>query len=76
MDSQHFICPLANQSKSLSDDWLDNQDVTMQLHISLRTLQELRSKGVIPYTKLGNKVYYRRADIENLLNANFNYGHK
>ncbi|MCR4801092.1 MAG: helix-turn-helix domain-containing protein [Bacteroidales bacterium] len=76
MDSQHFVCPLANQSKSLSDDWLDNQDVTMQLHISLRTLQELRSKGVIPYTKLGNKVYYRRADIENLLKANFNYGHK
>lgn len=76
MDSQTFICPLANQSQSLSDTWLDNQDVTMQLHISLRTLQELRSKGVIPYTKLGNKIYYRRADIDSLLTSNITYGRK
>lgn len=73
MNQHPFICPFA-KSRKLSDDWLDNQDVTLQLHISLRTLQELRSKGVVPYTKLGNKIYYRRVDIENLLKSNIHYG--
>jgi hypothetical protein len=74
MDNQPFVCPFAKTTK-LSDNWIDNQDVTTQLHISLRTLQELRTRGVIPYTKLGNKIYYKRQDIEDVLNSNFQKPH-
>ncbi|MCQ2606273.1 MAG: helix-turn-helix domain-containing protein [Bacteroidales bacterium] len=72
--NQPFVCPFAKTTK-LSDNWIDNQDVTTQLHISLRTLQELRTRGVIPYTKLGNKIYYKRQDIEDVLNSNFQKPH-
>ena len=52
-------------------DWLDNQDVMLALHVSLRTLQTLRSNGTLPYSRINNKIYYRRRDIEQLLNDNY-----
>ena len=52
-------------------DWLDNQDVMLALHISLRSLQTLRSNGTLPYTRINNKIYYRRCDIEQILNDNY-----
>ncbi len=53
------------------NEWIDNQDVMQALHISPRTLQTLRSNGTLPYSRINNKIYYRRKDVENLLNANY-----
>lgn len=53
------------------DDWIDNQDVMMMLHISLRSLQSLRSNGILPYSRINNKIYYLRRDVEKLLNDNY-----
>ena len=52
-------------------DWIDNQDVMLALHISQRTLQTLRSNGTLPYSRINNKIYYRRQDVEKLLNDNY-----
>lgn len=52
-------------------EWMDNQDVMLTLHISLRSLQTLRSNGTLPYSRIRNKIYYRRRDIERLLNENY-----
>lgn len=52
-------------------DWLDNQDVMQALHVSCRTLQTLRSNGTLPYSRINNKIYYRRQDIERILNDNY-----
>lgn len=53
------------------NDWIDNQDVMQALHISCRTLQTLRSNGTLPYSRINNKIYYRRQDIERILNDNY-----
>ena len=53
------------------NDWIDNQDVMHALHISCRTLQTLRSNGTLPYSRINNKIYYRRQDIERILNDNY-----
>lgn len=45
-------------------EWLDNQDVCRILGISLRTLQNYRDKGLIPYSQIGHKCYYKSTDIE------------
>jgi hypothetical protein len=61
-------------TKPLTDkleDWLDNQDVMQVLHISSRTLQTLRSNGILPFSRIGNKLYYRRFDIQKLLSNNY-----
>lgn len=53
------------------EDWLDNQDVAKMLHMSYRTLQKLRSEGILPYSRIKGKIYYRRQDIQKLMADNF-----
>lgn len=53
------------------EDWIDNQDVMQILHISPRTLQSLRSNGTLPYSRINNKIYYRRQDIRKILADNY-----
>ena len=58
------------EQKELSD-WLDSQDVMQALHISPRTLQTLRTNGSLPFSRIGNKIYYRRSDILKTLSDNY-----
>lgn len=53
------------------EEWLDNQDVMQLLHICPRTLQTLRSNGTLPFSRIGNKLFYRRADIQQILKDNY-----
>jgi len=65
------FCPNNPVEKKELLDWLDNQDVMQALHISLRTLQTLRSNGTLPFSRIGNKIYYRRQDIIKILSDNY-----
>ena len=47
--------------------WIDNQQACLRLSASKRTLQNLRDSGLLPFTKMGAKVYYKPADIEKML---------
>ena len=53
-----------NQDK---EKWLGNDDVCGLLQISKRTLQSYRDNGILPYSQIGRKCYYRVSDIENLV---------
>jgi hypothetical protein len=53
------------------EDWIDGQDVMHLLHISPRTLQTLRSNGTLPFSRIGNKLYYRKQDILKILADNY-----
>lgn len=72
--------PIGEAGGASLEDWLDNQDVMQILHISPRTLQTLRSNGTLSYSRIGNKLYYRRQDIIKILSDNYtmhkiqNYG--
>lgn len=44
--------------------WLDNQEVCELLKISKRTLQTYREKGLLPFSQIGHKMYYRPQDVE------------
>ena len=47
--------------------WIDNQQACLRLSASKRTLQSLRDSGVLPFTKMGAKVFYKPEDIEKML---------
>jgi hypothetical protein len=49
--------------------WLKSREVREILNISPGTLQNLRIKGTLPYTKIGGVMYYDYADIQNMLQA-------
>lgn len=53
-------------------DWLDSQDVMLTLHISERTLFNYRQRGILPFTRFAGKIFYRRSDLEALLDQNYN----
>ena len=53
------------------NDWIDGQIVMQVLHISPRTLQTLRSNGTLPFSRIDNKLYYRKQDIIKMLAANY-----
>jgi hypothetical protein len=53
------------------EEWIDGQDVMHLLYISPRTLQTLRSNGILPFSRIGNKLYYKRSDILRILQDNY-----
>lgn len=51
--------------------YLTGREVCEHLFISLRTLQDYRDKGIIPYTQIAGKILYRHSDINRLLQENY-----
>ena len=60
-------CYKAFGEQSKHTDWLHNGDVCKLLNISKRTLQHYRDTGVLPFSQIGHKCYYRREDVELLI---------
>ena len=54
------------------DVFFDNQEFLQLMNISKRTAQVWRDSGNIGYSQMGNKIYYRLIDIQDLLNENYN----
>lgn len=51
------------------EKWLDNQEVCLMMNITKRTLQTYKDKGLLSYSKLNRKNYYKRSDVQVLLEA-------
>jgi len=56
--------PIFNEEK-----WLDNQEVCLMINITKRTLQTYKNKGLLPYSKLNRKNYYKLSDVQALYKA-------
>jgi len=48
-------------------EWLDNEQVCLLLDISPRTLQTLRDNGLLAYTRISHKLYYKPEDVEKII---------
>lgn len=53
-------------------DWIDGQDVLLKMNVAPRTLQRWRINGLLPYSRVSGKCYYKKSDIIALLNENYN----
>ena len=62
---------LNSKEKEPKEQWLDNLEVMKLLKISKRTAQHYRDNGVISFSQVGNKIYYRLSDVEALLNKHY-----
>ena len=51
--------------------WIDGQDVMLALKVSKRTLQTMRDTGILPYSRINGKFYYKVEDLEKLLESNY-----
>lgn len=67
---------LSEKEKQPKDQWLDNQELMQLLKISKRTAQSYRDSGLISFSQVGNKIYYRLNDVEDLLKRHYNKSFK
>jgi hypothetical protein len=67
---------LSEKQKNPSEIFVDNQEFIDLMKISKRTAQHWRDTGVISFSQIGSKIYYRMSDIENLLDSNYNKSFK
>lgn len=58
---------ICKQSNHQSEKWLSSQEVCALFGISIRSLQNYRDSGKLAYSQIGNKLYYKSADIERLI---------
>ena len=68
------ISRLAKESRPHlnGEKFLSNREASNYLKVSIRTLQEWRDTGVIPYIQIKGKIIYRESDIERLLQTYYN----
>ena len=68
------ISLLAKESRPYlnGEKFLSNREASKYLKVSIRTLQEWRDTGVIPYIQIKGKIIYRESDIERLLQTYYN----
>lgn len=74
---KQYLKDLLEKSKKLNppsvkEEWWTNREVCRLLGISLRTMQSYRDKGLIPYSQVGHKCYYRIKDVEVFIEKNRN----
>ena len=49
----------------------DTQDLCLLLNTSKRTMQRHRSLGILPYYKLGRKVFYKEQDVRDYMDREY-----
>jgi hypothetical protein len=65
---QHFK---KTRAELFQESWIDGQDVLIALKISQRTLQKFRDSGILPFSRLNGKFYYKVSDLESILENNY-----
>ena len=60
-----------SQAEQFKESWIDGQDVSVALNISQRSLQTLRTSGLLPFTKFHGKCFYKVADLKALFESNY-----
>lgn len=59
------------QKNKLESQIIDNADFLQLMNISNSTAKNWRNKGIIAYSQIENKFYYKIADVKKLLEDNY-----
>jgi len=62
---------LVEKQKEPKDAFLDNQEFLQVMNISKRTAQSWRDEGIVSFSQVGSKIYYRMSDVQKLLDSNY-----
>jgi len=62
---------LSAKGPGMKDRWIDNQEFLQLMKISRRTAQTYRDDNMIAFSIIGNKLFYKMSDVEDLLNRHY-----
>lgn len=51
--------------------WLTNKDASELLQVTARTMQNYRDKGIISFSQIGSKIYYKMSDLKKHLEDHY-----
>ncbi|WP_295673176.1 helix-turn-helix domain-containing protein [uncultured Mucilaginibacter sp.] len=54
------------------DKWLDNEEFIVYLKISKKTAQHYRDNGLIEFSQIGAKIYYKLSEVNHFLELHTN----
>lgn len=49
------------------DNWIENTELCKLLDLSSRSLQNYRQRGILGFSTIGRKIYYKIEDIKKLI---------
>ena len=58
---------LKTKQEKIENPFLGSQEFLQLMNISKRTAQTWRDDGIIPFSQIGSKIYYKYSDITKLL---------
>lgn len=58
--------------ESISSEWIENDELSRLLSLSKRQLKGYRERGLLGYTMIGSKVYYKRREVERFVKQYIN----
>lgn len=59
-----------NKQDFIEDPFIDNARFMQLMGISIKTAQSWRDSGLVSFSQIGNKIYFRVSDIKELLEKN------
>lgn len=59
------------QPTDLRSEWMTPVEVGHALNMSAKTLHRLRNCGALPYSRVHGKIFFKRTDVEQLLQDNY-----
>lgn len=60
------------EKKEPSKQLINNNEFLKMMGISRRTAQIWRDEGIISFSQIKGKIYYKRSDIDKMIDANYN----
>ena len=73
---EFFAAPTAHSSPTAPDTLMSIIDVCREFGISKTTLTEWKNKGLVPFVRLGRRVYFERAAILEAGRSHTKYQHR
>lgn len=61
----------ALNAEKTGNRWLTNKEVCEMLSVTGRTLQNYRDSGLLSFSQVGSKLYYREDDIQEFLQNHY-----
>lgn len=58
------------EERSVESEWVENGELSEMLGLTQRQMQGYRERGVLGYSIIGRKIYYKRAEVERLIKQN------
>lgn len=56
---------------NIRTEWMNGLEASYALGMSYKTLLRLRKSGALPYSKVNGKIYFKKEDIDKLLDNNY-----